>query len=40
MGNFVEINKHTGPNKHTGAKLLTQNTISYEYRPCAKLQNN
>ena len=24
VGNFVKINKHTGPNKHTGAKLLAQ----------------
>ena len=24
VGNFVEINKHTGPNKYTGAKLLAQ----------------
>ena len=31
VGNFVKINKHTGPNKHTGAKLLAQNTISYAY---------
>ena len=23
VGNFVKIDKHTGPNKHTGAKLLT-----------------
>ena len=22
--NFVKINKHTGPNKHTGATLLAQ----------------
>ena len=24
VGNFVKINKHTGPNKHTGATLLAQ----------------
>ena len=24
VGNFVKMNKHTGPNKHTGAKLLAQ----------------
>ena len=24
VGNFVKINKHTVPNKHTGAKLLAQ----------------
>ena len=40
LGNFVEMNKHTGPNKHTGAKLLAQDIISYECRPCAKLQNH
>ena len=24
VGNFVKFNKRTGPNKHTGAKLLPQ----------------
>ena len=24
VGQFVKINKHTGPNKHTGAKLLAK----------------
>ena len=24
VGNFVKMKEHTGPNKHTGAKLLAQ----------------